>query len=247
MIRNLLIVLPLLAGIAVAQTAEEVAKLIDERSSPVDLTSDMTMILTAKNGSRRTLTTHSVRKGDTHMILWFTAPADDRGVALLTIEKETGDEMRMWLPGFKKIRRISSSKKGGSFMGSDLSFEDLTSRTIKDYTYNLLDEETTDGVEYWTLESIPDPSLRSSYGRIVSKVRKSDAFVVQESYYDRGDELLKERTIEVGEFGQYSLPIKMLVRNVQTSHTTDIIFDNIEVDTGVDLSLFHERNLRRLP
>ena len=128
MIRHLILTALLTTGLANAQTADEVATLIDQRSTPADMVSDMSMKLTAKNGSNRTLTTHTVRKGDTHMIMWFTAPADDRGVSLLQIEKPSGDEMRMWLPGFKKMRRISSSKRGDSFMGSDLSFEDLTSR-----------------------------------------------------------------------------------------------------------------------
>ena len=47
---------------------------------------------------------------------------DDRGVAFLKIEHDNkDDEMQMWLPAFKKVRRISAKKKGDAFMGSDLS------------------------------------------------------------------------------------------------------------------------------
>ena len=181
------------------------------------------------------------------MILWFLAPADDRGVAFLMIEQPSGeDEMRMWLPSFRRMRRIATSKRGESFMGSDLSFEDLTSRTLTDYSYNLLGEELLAGEAVWILENVPKPELRSSYSRIVSKVRKHDAAVLQETIYDRAGELLKERSTEFGPFGDYLLPVRMVVRNVQKNHTTELTFTNIKVDTGIEESLFHERNLRRL-
>ncbi|MCH8327924.1 MAG: outer membrane lipoprotein-sorting protein [Candidatus Marinimicrobia bacterium] len=243
-----IIIISLLSlSVTMAQTASEIALQIDQRPSPVDMTSDMTMLLTSKTGKTRTLTVHTVRKGEGRMILWFTAPADDRGVAFLTIERESGDEMRMWLPSFKKMRRISTNRRGDSFMGSDLSFEDLTSRNIEDYSHNLLGEELVNGEEHWLLENIPNADLRSSYSRIVSVVRKHDAQVIKELYYDRAGELIKERTVETQTFGAYSLPVRMVVRNVQKNHSTELTFANIEVDTGVKESLFHERNLRRLP
>ena len=55
----------------------------------------------------------------------------------LKIEHENkDDEMKIYLPGFKKVRRISSKKKTDSFMGSDLSYEDMSNRNINEkYLY----------------------------------------------------------------------------------------------------------------
>lgn len=231
-----------------AQTGREIAERADNRPAPADMVSDMTMTLTSRTGSSRTLTVHSARKGDDLMILWFLAPADDRGVAFLTIKRPSGDdEMRMWLPSFRRMRRIATSRRGESFMGSDLSFEDLTSRSLEDYSYTLLGEEIVAGEAVWILENVPKPELRSSYSRIVSKLRQSDLVAIHEVYYDRAGELLKERTLEVAPFGAYLLPIRMVMKNIQKNHTTELTFTNIEVDTGLDDNLFHERNLRRLP
>ena len=231
-----------------AQTGADIARMIDQRSKPKDVTTDLTMTLTSRSGASRTLKVHSVRLGEEKQIIWFLAPADDRGVAFLSIEhNDRDDELRMWLPSFKKMRRISAGKKGDSFMGSDLSYEDMTSRNLNDYTYLLQGEETIDGVGYWVLESVPKPELRSSYSRIVSWVRQSDALILKENYFDRAGNLLRERTIEAQEIGGYTLPVRMFVRNVQKEHSTEMIFDKIEVDTGVKDNLFHERNLRRLP
>ncbi len=231
-----------------AQTGYDIARMMDEREEPNDMVTDMTMILTSRTGSSRTLTVHSVRKDDDKQIVWFLSPADDRGVAFLKIEYEgRDDEMRMWLPGFKRMRRISSSKKGESFMGSDLSYEDMTTRALDEYTYELIREDTMGGEPVWILESTPRPELRSSYSRIVSWVRQSDIFVPREEFYDRAGNLLKVRTMEMKEVKGYTIPVRMFVENVQKEHTTELIFENVELDTGVKDDLFHERNLRRLP
>ncbi|MFB0515359.1 MAG: outer membrane lipoprotein-sorting protein [Candidatus Neomarinimicrobiota bacterium] len=247
-ITALLLLALLFTSTLVAQTGYDIAKMIDERKQPEDMVADMTMILTARTGSQRTLTVHSVRKGEDKQIIWFLAPADDRGVAFLKIEYEDReDEMRMWLPSFKKMRRISSSKKGESFMGSDLSYEDMTTRNLDEYTYELKGEESLDGDQVWVLESIPIPELRSSYSRIISWVRQSDVMPLKEEYYDRAGNLLKVRILEVEAVKEYSIPVRMFVRNLQKEHSTELLFDNVELDTGVGDDLFHERNLQRLP
>ncbi len=246
--RLLLLPLLLLSFPLTAQTGYEIAKMMDEREQPDNMVSDMTMTLTTRTGSSRTLTVHSVRKGEDKQIIWFLTPADDRGVAFLKIEYEDReDEMRMWLPGFKRMRRISSSKKGESFMGSDLSYEDMTTRALDEYTYELKGGDTLDGEPFWILESTPKPELRSSYSRIVSWVRQSDIFVPREEFYDRAGNLMKVRTMTAREMKGYTIPVRMFVENVQKEHTTELLFDNVELDTGAKDDLFHERNLRRLP
>ncbi|MEE9162907.1 MAG: outer membrane lipoprotein-sorting protein, partial [Candidatus Neomarinimicrobiota bacterium] len=247
-VRRIPLVAVLLLGTLSAQSGEDIARLIDARAEPVDQTSDLTMILTSRSGSQRTLTVRSVSKGGTRQIVWFLAPADDRGVAFLRIEHEDrDDEMRMWLPSFRKMRRIAASRKGESFMGSDLSYEDMTSRTLTDYTYELRGEERLHDQPVWVLASTPRAELRSSYSELVSWVRKSDAVILKEEYYDRVGNLLKVRTVEVEERQGYVVPVSMFMRNVQKEHTTELHFDKVALDTGVSDDLFHERNLRRLP
>lgn len=230
------------------QTGDDIARMMDERKKPVDMVTDMTMILTSSRGQTRTLTMHSIRKGDGKQLSWFLAPADDRGVAFLKIEHaDRDDEMRMWLPAFKRMRRISSSKKGDSFMGSDLSFEDMTSRQLDDYSFKLIGEESIDGEDHWILESTPKPKLRSNYSKLVGWIRQRDLQLVKEDKYNRAGILAKVMTIETVELEGYVLAARMFVKDVIKNHTTELIFDKIAVDTGVKDSDFHERNLKRLP
>ncbi len=240
-----ILLLPLML---LGQTGMDIARKMDERAEPDDIVSDMTMTLTNKKGQTRTLKVHSVMQGREKQIIWFLAPADDRGVAFLKIEHEDrDDELRIWLPGFGKMRRISSSKKGESFMGSDVTYEDMTSRDLDDYTFELLGEEELDGASVWVLQSNPKPELRSAYSRIVSWVRQADALPVKEEYYNRAGKLEKIRVVETEQLQGYTVITRMFVENVLKNHTTELLFEKIEVDSGVKDNLFHERNLRRLP
>ncbi len=245
MMRTISLFLPLML---LGQTGMDIARKMDERAEPDDMVNDMTMILTNKKGQTRTLKVHSVMQGREKQIIWFLEPADDRGVAFLKIEHEDrADELRMWLPGFGKMRRISSSKKSENFMGSDVTYEDMTSRDLDDYTFELLREEELAGDSVWVLQSNPKPELRSAYSRIVSWVRQADALPVKEEYYNQADDLEKTRVVETEQLQGYTVITRMFVENVLKSHTTELLFDNIKVDTGVKDNLFHERNLRRLP
>ena len=111
-----------------AMNGLELAKLLDERPKPNDIKSVNTMILTNKDNKKKTLELISISKDDSKkQMIWFLKPRKDKGISFLKIEKDNEDDfMTMWLPGFSRFRRIKSSQKSDSFMGSDLSFEDLT-------------------------------------------------------------------------------------------------------------------------
>ena len=63
----------------------------------------------------------------------------------------------MWLPAFNKIRRINSNRMNDSFMGSDLSYEDLNSRVLSDNNYDRLNDELFNGLDCYVLNVISRP------------------------------------------------------------------------------------------
>ena len=238
-----------LTSLMFSQTGLEIAKQIDEKQKPKDIKADLTMVLTNKKGKTRTSTIRSISKDDSKkQIIWFLAPADDKGVAFLKIEHDgKDDEMRLWLPAFNKVRRISSKQKSDSFMGSDMSYEDMTSRELDEYTYNLKGSEKIDDMDFYILESIPDAELDSEYSKHIAWVSKSDYLIMKEESYDRSDRILKIKLIKYMKLKGYDVPQDMYVDNVQKHHNTRLTFDNLEVDTGVKDNLFQEKNLKRLP
>ena len=243
---GLLLMLPTLL---LAETGYEIAKAVDQIKGPRDMQADMTMVLTNKQGKSRKSTIRSIAADDNKkQIIWFLAPPDDKGVAFLKIEHEDkDDEMRLWLPAFKKVRRISSKKKADSFMGSDLSYEDMTSRELDDYTYELKGEKTIDGIACYVLESTPKKGVTRTYKRFVTYISKADMVAILDEAYDMTGKLLKIRRITYTPHESYLLPTEIYVENVQKQHSTQLTFSNIAVDTGVKDDLFQEKNLKRLP
>ena len=150
----------------VSQNGRDIAKLSYNRPEPADMTADLTMILKDSKGRTRNSSLHVIsQSGGEKQIIWFLAPADDKGVSFLKIEHDDrDDEMRLWLPAFNKIRRISSKKKSDAFMGSDMSYEDMSNRELSENDYQLLKEEdNVNGINCYVLDTTPKKEVKSEY------------------------------------------------------------------------------------
>ena len=239
----------LLAGWVFALTGDELAKQMDSRKKPSDSKVDLMMTLTNKKGKTRSSSLRSIMKDDgAKQIIWFLSPADDKGVAFLKIEHdEKDDEMRIWLPAFKKIRRISAKKRSDSFMGSDMSYEDMSSRELDEFTFTLIGQEIYDTIFCYLLESKPKEYIRTEYSRHITWVDSTFLIPLKEESYDRSGTLLKEKYFTYTFMKGYHTLTEIWVANVQKNHSTQLKFENIELDTGVKDDLFHERYLKRLP
>ena len=232
-----------------SQTGLEIAKMVDEKPSPKDMSNKTTMVLTNSKGKTRTnaMVSKSV-DGNKKQIIWFMEPKDDKGVAFLKIEHDDkDDEMRMWLPAFKKVRRISAKKKGDSFMGSDLSYEDLSRRDLDENEYKRLGDEEMDEVDCYVLEISPKKEAKSSYLKHISWIAKEGLYGVKENSFDKRGELKKRKVFNFQKLKEYYVIERVFVEDVQKQHTTEVTFSDIQIDSGIDEILFQEKNLKRLP
>ena len=232
-----------------SQTGFEIAKMVDEKPTPMDMSNKTKMILTNSKGKSRSnaMISKSI-DGNKKQLIWFLEPKDDKGVAFLKIEHDDkDDEMRMWLPAFKKVRRISSKKKGDSFMGSDLSYEDLSSRDLDENEYKRLGDEEVDEVDCYVLEISPKKEAKSSYSKHISWIAKEGLYGVKENSFDKRGELKKRKVFNFQKLKEYYVIERVFVEDIQKNHTTEVTFSEIKVDSGINKKLFQEKNLKRLP
>jgi len=235
---------------AFGQTGYDVAKSVDERPEPADMKTDLTMILTNSKGQTRTSTLRLINDdGGKKQMRWLLSPADDKVVSFLKIEHDDqDDELRLWLPAFKKVRRISSNKKSEAFMGSDLSYEDMTNRELNENDYELLKEdEVVLNIPCFVIQTVPKPIAESEYSRHVTWIAMDGRYPVNEESYDHAGKLLKSKTFIFKKQNDFWIPTEIYVENIQKTHNTRLNFKNIHIDTGVDDDLFQEKNLKRLP
>src|SRR4051812_5342424 len=121
-------------------------------------------------------------QGDKSLIR-FLSPNDIKGTALLVWEHPNADDERfLYLPAIGRVRRIAGEEKQQSFVGSDLTYEDIGGRDIAEYMYTFADENATwtspDGskVAAWGLESRAR-DRNAAFPRSLSLVLK-DRFVI---------------------------------------------------------------------
>ena len=243
-------IIPMLFPILVfSQSGRDIAEMIENRPAPEDLINQTVMILTNSKGKTRTHKMISKSKnGSEKQIIWFMEPKDDRGIAFLKIEHDNrDDEMRMWLPAFKKVRRISSKKKSDSFMGSDLSFEDLSNRRLNNNDYKRMEDAKWLGIDCYVLETVPKKESKSNYVRHVSWIDKNHMNILKEQSFNRKNKLEKEKHFNYETRGEYQLIKKVNVENLLKKHATEITFSDIVTNSGISDKIFNDINLRRLP
>ena len=239
----------LMVNIILCMGGLELVEKMETLTKPQDMQSDMKMTLINKKGKSKTMEFRSfVKDKSKKQIMWFLSPPADKGISFMKIEEQgKPDQMHMWLPAFKKIRRISSRKRNDSFMGSDMNYEDLYTRDKDEYQFEIIGEEKINEQLCYILESTPIPELKSTYSRHKTWITTVGFITLRENSYDTKGRLLKEKYFKFEDFGQYKMATQITVKNVQKNHSTELTINNILVDTGLKNDLFHERHLKRIP
>ena len=232
---------------AFGQTADEIMKKVDSRIVPKDTKALMKMNLIDNKNQVRQRDLKTFKLGDEEMMMWFLSPADVKGSSFLRISHEDkDDDMWIYLPALGKVRRVASSATNGSFMGSDFTFEDMGDRKLKDYAYKLLKEESVNGSQCWVIESTPNAGVSTDYSKIISWIWKDDFFALKEEFYNKKGTLKKIKMAELTKVKTYWVPKKFLMEDLSANHKTEMIFDKIEVDTGLDPNIFNQNNMTKI-
>ena len=239
----------ILISLAKTQTGYEIAKMIDKKPVPRFLSNKIEMVM--KNSKGKTREKHIISKsinGGEQQIMWFVKPKTDYGVSFLKIEHENRqDEMRIWLPNFGKVRRISSKKKSDSFMGSDLSYEDLSNRNLNENNYNRLKDDFVNGIECYVLDIRPLENLKSSYSKHISWINKSDLTGVKEESYDKSGILKKKKLFRYSILEGYSILEYVFIEDIKKNHFTEVYLSDHVLNRDLDKAIFNEKNLQKIP
>lgn len=232
---------------ASGQTADEIMKKVDARVVPKDMKSMMKMNLIDKKNTVRQRDLKTYMLSDKKTMMWFLSPADVKGSSFFKIENDDkDDDMWIYLPALGKVRRIASSATNGSFMGSDFTYEDMGDRNLKDYAYKLLKEENINGRLCWVIESTPKAGVSTDYSKIVSWIWKDEYIALREDSYNKKGVLKKNKTVELTKVKTYWLPKKITMDDLSVTHKTELLFDKIEVDTGIDPKIFDQNNMTKI-
>jgi outer membrane lipoprotein-sorting protein len=170
-----------------------------------------------------------------------------KGTAFLVWEHaDKANDVFIYLPALKKIRRIASEQKHQSFMGSDFSYADMENEDVDDADHRILSEEELDGKLCWVIESVPKPESDSEYEKLTSWVCKVDFIPYKVEFYDKKGRLFKVmKVLRTGPVGDEILPLHFSMENVQKNHKTEISLDKMELDQEISDKEFTHRAIQR--
>ena len=258
MILKTLLIASLTLSSLFAITGQEIAQKVHDRDEGDNSTSKMKMILIDKNGKKRIrdLKTFTKEKGDdTLKLMFFLTPADVKNTSFLTYDYEDSskdDDQWLYLPELQKVKRIASSDKSSSFMGSDFTYSDMTSRNVEDYTYKIMKETKVGGHKVWQMLVTPKSEEtvdETGYTKSIVFVRQDNFVIVQALNYIKAGKKLKYMQVkELKLIDGIWTPTEMQMvtkKGKKTLHKTIFKFSEIKYNQDLDESMFTTRTLER--
>ena len=189
-------------------------------------------------------------------------PENVRGLSVLTwtyLSPGRDQDVWLWLPSLRKIRRVSQTEGDDSFMGTDFTYEEVVSRKWGDETYAMLGEERfpghrsiNDGTTYYqnaeTVVIEARPKRKDwYYAKRKVTLEKKTGLRILDSYFDEMGSNQKDIFVywKPIEGSQLEMEWLLEVDNHDESHNTIIALEWVKFDTGLKEMFFTERTLMR--
>ena len=238
--------------------AREIMVQVDERDDGDMMTQTMEMILIDKNGKERVRQLSSYGRDvgkDEQRIVFFISPADVKDTGFLTYDYDDGDrddDQWLYLPALRKTKRIASSDKSGSFMGSDFSYADMTDIDLDKYDFQLLGEGEVRGEKIWKIQRVPrtrEEIVKYGYTKSVLFVRQDNYVVVRAVHWVKKGDRLKYLDVKKLELidGIWT-PIEQTMttkKGKKTLHKTILRFGDTKYNQDLEESIFSQRRLEK--
>lgn len=244
-----------------AQEKIDLSKIVEKSNQVLKVSgsiSESQFILVDKNGQERKRKTISYTKLadngiDNSRTTRFLSPADSKGTSILLIENHNGeDDISIYLPALKKVRKIAAGGKKDSFVGTDFSYADVIGFRTNDWDYKNLGDTVISGKNCFIIEATPKSNKvtqETGYSKRILKIQKDTFTTLSSEAYDENGDLIKQFS-----FSDYQLvepsknrwwSMKAEVRNIQTGHKTTILTDKFNVEPKLEDKYFTVRFLEK--
>ena len=226
---------------SMAVDANAILAEIDKRANGFE-DQQYTATMTIQKGGKvaKTLSFDSKMQGLQKQFIHFTAPGDVAGMKILMQDAKT---LYVYLPEFKKVRRVAAHAMNQGFLGGEFSYQDMTEVQLAPLYDAAL--EGRDGSET-TLRLTPKAGNDSGWSRIDVVIDATKGGVTKMRYFDGSGSHVRTQTRENWKkVGGQLMPTKVSMANLKTGDTTVIELSDVRVNEGVDSGLFSRRQLLR--
>ncbi len=215
-----------------------------------DGVSDVTMSIMDSQGRERVREFRILRLtlkegGDQKFYVYFKKPADVSKMVFM-VWKHLGpdDDRWLYLPALDLVRRIASSDKRSSFVGSHFVYEDVSGRGIAADAHELVEADD----QYYKIKNTPKEEKGVEFKYYFVWIDKANFIPMKAEYYNDMDELIRTiEALEVEDIDGYPTTTKSVAIDLERGGQTTMDFTNTRYGVGLTEDIFTERYLRRAP
>jgi len=224
-----------------AGSGDEILARMDEAMTRgTDYAFEYTAVTEEPGKSPRTMEFDLELQGDKRLV-GFTAPGDVKGTRVLVLER---NQMYVYVPAYRKVRRVASHVTEQGFMGTAFSYEDISTAR---YAPVFEAELTSETHALWHLELTPREGVDTPYSRLEVDVDKTLVLPVAARLYGATGEHVKTLTsTDLKCHEDVCAPMTMkMVDHSRGDASTTISVKSWTVNTGLPDSRFTVRELQR--
>lgn len=209
-----LIITLLISAMSYGQDAKDIIRKAEEKTRGTTSSYMEMTITTVRPKYTREMSLKSWGKGNDYSLMVLTAPAKDAGTAFLKRQKEVWN----WMPSIERSIKMPPSMMSQSWMGTDMSNDDLVreSSNVTDYSHKITGETVLEGRKCWIIEMTPLPDAPVVWGKVIVYIDQKDYIQLKAEQFDENGELVNE---------MLSSDIKMMDNIMMATHIELIPMD----------------------
>jgi len=248
------VLLLLIFGTSVASfgqelTGEEIISKVNELMNQDTVQSKVKMTITTSSDNERVFIydSYSKNKGEKNLMRYIE-PKRAKGQAILMLNY--ADDIWMYFPRTKRIRKLATNAKSQKMEGSDFSYEDTgaSDSFIEDFSSKNIGSEKKEGYDCYKIEMLKKEGIESGYSRLTMWIIKDSFIPIVIDYYDaENPEILLKTLIQydIKNIDGITTATRMVMYNKLEDSQTSIEMLEIKYNIELDDSLFTERYLKR--
>jgi hypothetical protein len=221
---------------------DKVIKLMDESMTRAkDQYFQYEFVILEPGKAPRRLLMEATIKGSTWRRVEFLAPGDVKGMRVLTLSL---DQQYVYLPAFRKVRRVASHIRNQSFMGSSYSYDEMATVTYGDL---FAGEVVSENEKEWVVIGTRRPGKDFSYPKIEFTILKETTQPSLIKYFnDKGVVLKTEQRVDYDcQENLCNAKEMSITDHTRNNLVTKMIRKQWKRNTGISDDFFTVRDLQR--
>jgi hypothetical protein len=238
----------MITGAGLSKTAKEVLDEMEDKSQGFDsakqvyemeLINSKGKVENTKEMEVYVLVMDESEQTDSFTMMRIVKPKNLSGTTVMTLEE---DEQYIYMPSYRKVKKITGSSKNDNFLDTDLKYSELAlvSGDVEQENEAQMLEETDEA--YVIRIDIDDSDL--DYAYMIMAVERESLNMKKIEFYDEANKLLKTmEAADYREIGGYTVFGELVVTDIEANHSTKMNLVEAEFDIPITKKFFSTLNM----